>query len=94
MSVMRVKKLLTAAKDAPCMACGAFDGTVVAAHRNEGKGMGIKVPDYQVAYLCFRCHSFLDSGKDMTRDQRREFWNRAYIKTVAYWFQNQVVKTA
>lgn len=89
--VVELKKLLIAARDAPCMSCGADDSTIVAAHRNEGKGMGIKVPDYQVAYLCYQCHSELDNGTSMTRDERRAFWNSAYVKTVAYWFRNGLV---
>lgn len=85
-------KLLKAAKDAPCMACGIEDGTIVAAHRNEGKGMGYKCPDYQVAYLCSECHYELDNGKDMSRDERRAFWNAAYVKTVSFWFQQEIVR--
>ena len=86
------KKLLKAACDMPCMECGRQDGTTVAAHRNEGKGMGMKNPDWQVAYLCGECHTALDNGKDMTREERRAMWNRAYVKTVDYWFRNGLVK--
>lgn len=87
-----MKKLLLAAKDAPCMNCGIQDGTVVAAHRNEGKGMGIKCPDHQIAYLCFECHHDLDNEKHMNRDERRAFWNSAYVKTVDYWFKQEILK--
>ena len=86
------KKLLKAARDLPCMECGKQDGTVVAAHRNESKGMGMKNPDWQVAYLCCECHYELDNGKTMTREERRAMWNRAYVKTVDYWFRNGLVK--
>jgi hypothetical protein len=45
------KKLLEACRHLPCGACFCEDGTVVAAHRNQGKGMGIKVSDALVASL-------------------------------------------
>jgi transposase-like protein len=88
------KKLLQSARDMYCMECGRQDGTVVAAHRNEGKGMGMKVPDWQVAYLCHDCHYALDNAKDMTRDERRAMWNRCYVKTVDYWFRSGLVKVS
>ena len=64
-----------------CGACGA-SGPSQAAHRNEGKGMGIKVSDALCAALCPACHTELDQGKSMTKQERRDFWNRAYINTV------------
>lgn len=64
-----------------CSACGA-SGPSQAAHRNEGKGMGIKVSDALCAALCPTCHTELDQGKSMTKQERRDFWNRAYINTV------------
>jgi hypothetical protein len=76
------KKLLEACRHIPCGSCFCEDGTVVAAHRNQGKGMGIKVSDALVASLCFRCHTYLDQGKDMSREERRDFWNQAYINTM------------
>lgn len=87
----KIKKLTQAANGAPCMNCGRQDGTVVAAHRNEGKGTGFKVPDWQVAYLCHDCHYELDNGKDLDRDEKRALWDSAYIKTVNYWFRNNIV---
>lgn len=64
-----------------CGACGAT-GPSQAAHRNEGKGMGLKVSDALCAALCPACHHELDQGKSMTKQERRDFWNRAYINTV------------
>jgi hypothetical protein len=69
-----------------------MDGTVVAAHRNEFSGMGMKTPDFWVAYLCGKCHFELDNGKDMTREERRTFWLRAYANTTRYWFMQGIVK--
>ena len=65
----------------PCQHCGAH-GRTQAAHRNEGKGMGIKTSDALVAALCFECHAELDNGKSMTKVERRDFWNRVYISTI------------
>lgn len=87
----KIKKLTQAANGAPCMNCGADDGTIVAAHRNEGKGVGFKTPDHQVAYLCHDCHYELDNGKNLSKHDKRDLWNRAYVKTVDYWFKNGIV---
>lgn len=78
----RDTKLLEACRLIPCQHCGAEDGTVVAAHRNQGKGMGLKVSDTLVASLCFRCHIELDQGARLTKEERRELWNAAHLKTL------------
>jgi hypothetical protein len=90
--MFRSKKLLEAIRECPCANCGAEDGTVIAAHRNESKGMGIKVSDALVAALCFQCHTDLDQGKTMNREERREFWNQAYIKTMQYMIENNILR--
>ena len=90
--MFRSKRLLEAIRECPCANCGAEDGTVVAAHRNQFKGMGIKVSDALVAALCFQCHTDLDQGKTMNREERREFWNQAYIKTMQYMIENNMLR--
>ena len=90
--MFRSKRLLEAIRECPCANCGAEDGTVVAAHRNQFKGMGIKVSDALVAALCFQCHTDLDQGKTMNREERREFWNQAYIKTMQYMIENNILR--
>lgn len=87
----RSPKLLKAVRELPCQVCGAEDGTVCAAHRNEGKGMGIKVSDALVAAMCFRCHQSLDQGAAMTREERRETWNRAAIGTYQALFERGIL---
>ena len=92
----RSNKLRDSFRDAPqCFGCGKHnDGTVVGAHANGahmGKGMGHKAPDYYLAGLCYDCHVRLDQGKDMTRDERRQFWLDAYVKTMAWWFDAGIV---
>lgn len=71
--------------------CGIEDGTVVAAHRNEGKGMGLKVSDALVAALCHKCHAELDQGKELSRDARRSLWDKAYIRTIQYMIENELL---
>ena len=59
----RNPKLLSLANGAPCMNCGAEDGTVVACHSNDnahGKGIGIKADDACIAFLCVACHDWYD----------------------------------
>jgi hypothetical protein len=90
----RNRKLLDAVRELPCQVCGVQDGTVCAAHRNEGKGMGIKVSDALVAALCHRCHSALDQGAVMTREERRDCWNNAAIKTYQALIERGIVRVA
>jgi len=77
---------LDLARQAPrCFGCGAFNrGDVVAAHANHvDKGMGLKAPDWAWAALgsLCGCHPRLDQGSDMTREERRDFWFRAFVET-------------
>lgn len=76
----RSESLRRAVADLPCQHCGRV-GCTQAAHRNESKGMGLKTSDALLAALCADCHRELDQGKAMSRDERRDFWNRACIKT-------------
>lgn len=80
--IYRNKKLLEACRQLNCQNCGRWSDTVCAAHRNEGKGMAVKVSDALIAALCHECHYQLDNGKELSRDERRDMWNRAYINTI------------
>ena len=87
----RNKELLEAVREAPCMNCGAQDGTICAAHSNQlrdGKGRGIKAHDYRIAALCYRCHSDLDQGSRMTKEERLNFWEEAHRKTIGWLFES------
>lgn len=68
-----------AVADLPCVFCGQPSQ---AAHRNEGKGLGLKTDDCLTAALCPPEHSEIDQGKDMTREQRRARIDRAIVLTV------------
>ena len=85
----RDARLLRAVREAPCMMCGAQDGTVVAAHSNQlrdGKGRSIKAHDYRIAALCFRCHGEIDRGAKMTKEERLEAFESAHRKTIGWLF--------
>jgi hypothetical protein len=81
---VRSQTLLRNAREIPCQHCGVDDGTVVAAHANWGGGRGrsIKANDNLIASLCFCCHSELDQGKNLTKEERQTMWLTAHAKTV------------
>jgi predicted Fe-S protein YdhL (DUF1289 family) len=84
-SYVRSPALLKAAREIPCQNCTRDDGTVVAAHSNwqGGKGRGIKADDNLIASLCHKCHSEIDQGSKLTKEERQQIWYRAHNKTVA-----------
>jgi hypothetical protein len=89
--IYRNKRLLELVRNFPCQHCGIQDGTVVAAHSNQlrdGKGKGIKASDYRIASLCFICHSELDQGKNLSKQERVEMWEEAHRKTIGLLFDN------
>ncbi len=80
-TIYRSKKWLAAvAQIECCVLCGRY-GTQVA-HRNEGKGMGLKVDDSLTAALCHQCHHNIDNGGSMGRIERRQEMDRAIILTI------------
>jgi len=87
----RSEKWLRAVASLPCVLCYR-EGATQAAHRNEGKGMGIKAHDCWTAALCVSCHSEIDQGKDMTRDERRSRMDRAILMTLAELAQAGAIK--
>lgn len=96
MTIYRNKKLLEAVRVSPCQNCGKVDGTVCAAHSNQlrdGKGRSLKAHDYRIAALCFRCHSMLDQGYQMSKEERVEMWEIAHRKTIGWLFENGIIDT-
>jgi hypothetical protein len=90
----RNQKLLEAIRQAPCMCCGAEDGTVCAAHSNQmrdGKGRSLKADDYRIAALCFTCHSELDQGAKMSRQERLDMWEAAHRASIGWLFDTGVI---
>lgn len=93
----RDNKLLRALREAPCMMCGAQDGTVVAAHSNQlrdGKGKGIKAHDYRIAALCHRCHHEIDQGAKLSKTERVAAWEDAHRKTIGWLFDKGLLTCA
>lgn len=64
-----------------CVRCGRV-GETQCAHRNQGKGMGLKTDDALTAALCTTCHSEIDQGGTMTREERRAAMDEAILRTV------------
>lgn len=65
----------------PCVLCQR-EGETQAAHRNEGKGMGLKTDDALTAALCTTCHTAIDQGPDFSRDERRRRLDVAILLTI------------
>jgi ferredoxin len=80
-----------------CMACGKYtNGQTVPAHANwhqYGKGGSLKAHDCFIAAVCTTCHDWIDgkAGK-LSKEEQHEMWHAAWLKTVAYWFSEGVVK--
>lgn len=55
------------------------DPTVVPAHQNEGKSMGMKVPDRFSVPACHFCHSLYDQS-GMDREFKRAAFDWAYTR--------------
>jgi hypothetical protein len=92
--IYRNQKLLEAARELECQHCGANDGTVVAAHSNQlrdGKGRSIKAHDYRIASLCYRCHSDLDQGSKMSKQERLDMWEEAHRRTIGLLFERGII---
>lgn len=81
---IRSQTLMRNAREIACQHCGADDGTVCGAHANWGGGRGrsIKADDNLIASLCHSCHMQIDQGKDLTKEERQQIWQKAHRKTV------------
>ena len=87
MTYFRSRKLLDACRDITCTwpLPHACDFTSEAAHSNQlrdGKGKGLKAPDYAVAAICHTAHMECDRGATLTKQERREAWDEAHRKTL------------
>ena len=78
----RSDKWLKAVREIPvCVGCHRYL-PIEAAHRNEGKGLGMKTDDCATAALCHECHHEIDNGKNLTREERRDLMNRYIVLTL------------
>ena len=103
MSNFRSPTLLRHARGESCTNCETEDDTTVSAHSNwpdHGKGMSLKAHDCFIAFLCFRCHSWLDQGSGMdptgryTVYEKREMFDACRDKTLLRLFQQGKVKVS
>ena len=81
---------LRAVASLPCVICG--NENVQAAHRNQGKGMGLKVDDCLTAALCVDHHREIDQGNVLSRTERREILDDAILKTLVQLTRKGLVK--
>ncbi|WP_312800019.1 hypothetical protein [Pseudomonas sp.] len=63
-----------------CVLCGTYG--VQAVHRNESKGMSMKVDDCLSAALCPSCHHEIDNGHRLTKEERRAELDKAVLLTI------------
>jgi hypothetical protein len=80
----RSKQHLKNVASLSCQNC-EIDGQTQAAHSNwaeHGKGRGIRASDEYTAALCLRCHFQLDQGNKLSKQERRDLWEKAHRKTI------------
>ncbi len=67
------------------------------AHSNQqrhGKGMGHKAEDIFHVAACHACHAELDQGRRFTKEQKRDFWQHGWERTIALYLRNGWLKVA
>lgn len=60
-------------------------------HSNQqrhGKGFGCKAEDFYHVAGCHSCHAELDQGKRFTKEEKRDFWQAGWERTIALYFHN------
>ena len=93
---LKIPKILAHANGQPCTVrhptycIGRHD--TVAAHANWldcGKGVGLRVDDYAIAFACSGCHAWLDKTREA---DRRDYWLRGHLETLRILFEDGVIK--
>ena len=85
----RSEPLRRAVATLPCQSCG-IEGRTQASHSNQsrdGKGKSIKAHDYRIAALCVECHTEIDQGSRLSRDERIQMWEDAHRRTIGTLFE-------
>lgn len=75
--------------------CPGNCGPVQAAHSNQlrdGKGRSTKADSWRIAALGVRCHEEIDSGKNLSKQERREQWDEAHRRTIGELFRNGAIR--
>lgn len=89
----RSEKLRRAVAALPCVDCGR-EGQTQAAHSNQGKGLSIKASDARLMALCVTCHSKLDQGGVLTKDERRRYEDEMVARTLVALIENGTLEVA
>ena len=87
------KRLYAAVATLNCQICGRSG--VQVSHSNQlrdGKGRSIKAFPWRVAALCPACHDEIDSGKSLTKEQRRDIWDEAHRATIGELFERGLIR--
>lgn len=98
--MFRSQRLLNAARGQECQinlphVCTNNPETVVAAHSNQlrhGKGGGLKAHDCYIAWACYDCHTELDQGNKFRYDEKCEYWQRGFEKTLLQMYLQGIIK--
>ena len=83
---VRSKRLLELVASLNCQNCGHYLAQACHSNWHGGKGRGIKASDNYVAALCQSCHTEVDTGNKLSKDQRQTLWVNAHLKTLHYLF--------
>lgn len=81
---VRNKRLLEIVASLNCQNCGHYLSQAAHSNWHGGKGRGIKSSDNYVAALCQACHTEVDTGNKLSKDERQTLWVNAHLKTLHY----------
>ena len=81
---VRSKRLLEVVASLNCQNCGHYLSQAAHSNWHGNKGRGIKASDNYVAALCQACHTEVDSGNKLSKDERQTLWLKAHLKTLHY----------
>lgn len=80
------------------MGCGMENPNgdlICLAHSNEladGRGAYHKSNDLYGAYLCHKCHQYVDVGHGVSKQEKREYHKKAWVATMRFWIDRGYVK--
>jgi hypothetical protein len=81
---VRSKRLLEIVASLNCQNCGHYLSQAAHSNWGGGKGRGIKASDNYVAALCQACHTEVDTGNRLSKEERQALWLNAHLKTLHY----------
>jgi hypothetical protein len=100
--MFRSKRLLDSARGQNCTlripgVCNGNPDTTVAAHSNQlvhGKGLGLKAHDCFIAWSCSSCHIEIDQGLKLSRQQKNDYWQSGFERTILQMFLLGIIKVS